>query len=320
MQIYNQIKQNLFPNGSSVALGVFDGVHLGHIEIIKKAINYAKEKKLSSVVVTFSNHPHTEITGQAPLLLTTFEDRLNLFEELGIDSVLALEFNSKLRHMSAKDYFANILIDSANSRFISIGYDHKFGFNQEGNPEKLKEWCKKTGIIVHINPPVNVNDEPISSTRIRKDITAGQVKVANSLLGRFYSISGKVTQGLKRGKELGFPTANLMVPSEIIVPAIGVYAGFVTLEGEVSKPRVQAKLPCVINIGHCPTFKEETSEIKVEAHILDFPYKELYNTNIKLEFVDRLRNEEKFNSKEELIEQIKKDCKAGRKMLDAYHF
>ena len=136
------------------------------------------------------------------------------------------------------------------------------------------------------------------------------MQIASKLLGRYYSVSGKVTQGLKRGKELGFPTANLMVSSGIIIPAVGVYAGFATIEGEVLKLR-----SCVINIGYCPTFKEGTDELKVEAHILDFPYQELYGKKIKIEFVERLRNEEKFNSKEELIEQIKKDCEVGRRIL-----
>lgn len=307
MQIHNQITPNLFKNGSSVALGVFDGVHLGHAEIIKEAISFAKKNNLISVVATFSNHPHTEITGQAPMLLTTFEERAQLIEKLGTGAILALEFNSTLRHMSAQEYFTKVLVDCLNAKFISVGYDHKFGFNQEGHPDKLKEWGKKLGIAIHVNPPVNINDEPISSTRIRKNIAAGQVKSVSNLLGRFYSVSGKVTQGLKRGQELGFPTANLMISSGIVIPAIGVYAGWATLLSENKK-----RLPCVINIGHCPTFKEETSELKIEAHILDFPYKELYNNEIKIEFVDRLRNEEKFASKEKLIEQIKKDCSLSR--------
>ena len=307
MKIFNEIKPNLIPNGTSIALGVFDGVHIGHIEIIKKAINYAKEAELIPVVATFSNHPHTEITGQAPTLLTIFEDRINLMEKLGIDFVLALEFNSKLRHMSAQDYFAKVLVECLNSKFISVGYDHKFGFNQEGNPDKLKEWGKKFGIAVHINPPININDEPVSSTRIRKSLAAGQVLVASKLLGRYYSISGKVTQGLKRGKELGFPTANLMIPSSIVIPLVGVYVGKTILKNK--------RLNCVINVGYCPTFKEGLTELKVETHILDFPYQELYNNEIEIEFIDRLRNEEKFNSKEELIEQIKKDCEVGRKFL-----
>lgn len=313
MKVYSEIKDNLFPSGSSIALGVFDGVHLGHVEIISNAVKYGKENKLTSIVVTFSNHPHTEITGQAPVLLSTFEERVKLIEKLGVDAVFALEFNSKLRHMSAKDYFTKILIDCLNSKFVSIGYDHKFGFNQEGNPDKLKEWGKKLGILIHVNSPVNINDEPVSSTRIRKTLSAGQVKSASKLLGRFYSIKGKVTQGLKRGTELGFPTANLMFPSGSVVPGVGVYAGFVKFLDEPVKD--QKKLPCVINIGHCPTFKEETSELKVEAHILDFPFKELYNKNLEIEFVDRLRDEEKFSSKENLINQIKKDCEKGRKIL-----
>lgn len=309
MKVYNEIKDNLFPGGSSIALGVFDGVHLGHIEIINNAIKYGKQNKLTSLVVTFSNHPHTEITGQSPILLSTFEEKLSFIERLGIDAVFALEFNSKLRHMSAQDYFTKVLVDCVNSKFISIGYDHKFGFNQEGHPDKLKEWGKKLGIVIHVNSPININDEPVSSTRIRKTLTAGQVKSASKLLGRIYSISGKVTQGLKRGTELGFPTANLMLPSGIVIPGVGVYAGYARFLNE------SKKLPCVINIGHCPTFKEETSELKVEAHILDFPYKELYNKTIEIEFVDRLRDEIKFNSKEELISQIRKDCKKGRKIL-----
>ena len=309
MQIYNQIKPNLFLTGSSVALGVFDGVHLGHIEIIKNAINFAKKNNSTSVVATFSNHPHSEITGQAPKLLSTFEDRLKLIEQLGIDAVFALEFDSKLRHMSAQDYFTKVLVDCLNTKYISVGYDHKFGFNQEGTTDKLKEWGSKFGIEVHINSPINIHDEPVSSTRIRKNLSAGQVKSAAILLGRNYSVSGKITQGLKRGTDLGFPTANIMVSNNIINPGVGVYAGFASLNGEKNR------LPCVINIGHCPTFKESFSELKVEAHILDFPYKELYNQEIKIEFVERLRNEEKFSSKEELIKQIKKDCEVGRKIL-----
>lgn len=308
MDIFTEIKPNLF-SGSSVALGFFDGVHLGHVEIIKNAVAYAKEKKVKSVVVTFSNHPHTEITGQAPKLLTTFEEKLDLIKSLGVDAVLALEFNSKVRRMSAQDYFTKILVESLNSRFISIGYDHKFGFNQEGSPEKLKEWGKKLGIEVKINSPVNVNDEPVSSTRIRKDISAGQVKAASKLLGRYYCFSGTVTQGLKRGTELGFPTANLMISSEIVIPAVGVYAGFAKIESETKD------LPAVINIGYCPTFKDDTNEVKTEVHILDFQKKDLYGKKMKICFVERLRNEEKFNSKEELISQIKEDCKQGEKLL-----
>ena len=309
MEIYTQIKQNIFPKGSSVALGVFDGAHLGHVEIIKNAIDFAKKNGLTSVVATFSNHPHSEITGQVPKLLSTFEDRITLIKNLGIEAVLALEFDSKLRHMSAQDYFTKVLVDCLNAKYISVGYDHKFGFNQEGTIDKLKEWCGKFSIKVHVNSPVNIHDEPVSSTRIRKNLSAGQVKSASLLLGRYYSIHGKITQGLKRGTELGFPTANIMPASNIIVPTIGVYAGFALLNGEKNK------CPCVINIGHCPTFKDSFSELKVEAHILDFPYKELYNQEIKIEFVERLRDEEKFSSKEELIKQIKKDCEAGRKFL-----
>ena len=310
MQIHNEIKSGLISNGSSVALGMFDGVHLGHVEIIKNAIDYAKKNNLTSVVATFSNHPHTEITGQAPKLLTSFEDRMELIKNLKVDCVLALEFDSKLRHMSAQDYFTKVLVDCLKAKFISIGYDHKFGFNQEGSPDKLKEWGKKLGISIHVNHPVNIHDEPVSSTRIRKNISAGQVKSASALLGRYYSLTGQVTKGLKRGTELGFPTANLMLPSYFIVPGVGVYVGMASII-DLNK----SKLPCVINIGHCPTFKEETSELKVEAHILDFPYKELYKNQIKLEFIERLRDEEKFASKEELIKQIKKDCIRAKELL-----
>lgn len=306
MELYTEIKPNLF-KASSVALGFFDGVHLGHIEIIKNAVIYGKEKSLKSVVATFSNHPHTEITGQAPKLLTTFEEKLELIKTTGADAILALEFNSRIRRMSAQDYFTKILVESLNSKFISIGYDHKFGFNQEGNPEKLKEWGKKLGIEVKINSPVNINDEPISSTRIRKDISAGQVKAAAKLLGRYHAFTGTVTQGLKRGTELGFPTANLMVPSGVVIPATGVYAGFTNIDNK--------KLPSVINVGYCPTFKDDINEVKIEVHILDFPKTDLYSRNVKIDFVDRLRSEEKFNSKEELVTQIKKDCEIGKKIL-----
>lgn len=237
MQIFSQFKPNLFPSGSSVALGVFDGVHLGHAEIIRNAVTSSIENNLNPVVATFINHPHTEITGQAPKLLTSFEERIKLIEQLGIKAVLALEFDSKLRHMSAQDYFTKVLLDCLNAKFISVGYDHKFGFNQEGNPEKLKEWGKKLGVIVTVTSPVNINNEPVSSTRIRKNIAAGQVKSAGILLGRNYSLTGKVTQGLKRGTELGFPTANLMASSHIVIPAIGVYAGYSIILDEKNKTK-----------------------------------------------------------------------------------
>lgn len=312
MQIYNKIKSNLVTDGSAVALGVFDGVHLGHVKIIKNSVDFAKHNQLKSAVATFSNHPQSELTGQIPHLLTTFEERMGLIEKLGVDIVLAPEFDSKLRHMSAQDYFTKVLIDSLDAKYISIGYDHKFGFNQEGNPDKLKEWGKKLGIKVKVNTPVNINEEPVSSTRIRKNLMAGNIKTANILLGRYYSVNGHVTQGIKRGTELGFPTANLMISNHLIIPGIGVYVGLLSI-----KDLNKNKLPCVVNVGHCPTFKDETSELKVEAHILDFPYQELYKQEIKLEFIDRLRNEEKFNSREGLIKQIKKDCEEARKILAA---
>ncbi len=308
MELYTELKSNIF-TGSSVALGFFDGVHLGHVEIIKNAHNYGKKNNLKSVVVTFSNHPLTEITGLPPKLLTTFEEKIELIKTLGIDAVFALEFNSKLRRMSAQDYFTKILIEALNSRFISIGYDHKFGFNQEGSPEKLKDWGRKLNIEVMINSPVNINDEPVSSTRIRKDILAGQIKAAAKLLGRNFSLTGTVTQGLRRGSKLGFPTANLMIRSDAIIPATGVYIGFAEIENE------NKNLPSVINIGYCPTFKDETNEVKVEVHILDLQPTNLYGKKIKISFVDRLRNEQKFNSGEELIAQIKNDCEEGKKLL-----
>ncbi|MBI1858719.1 MAG: bifunctional riboflavin kinase/FAD synthetase [Candidatus Melainabacteria bacterium] len=310
MEIFNQIQPKLITKGSAVALGMFDGVHIGHSEIISNAVRHAKKNNSTSVVATFINHPHTEITGQAPKLLSTFEERMELIEKLNVENVLALEFDSKLRHMSAQDYFTKVLIECLNSKYISVGFDHKFGFNQEGNPEKLKEWGKKFGVAITVHEPVNVHDEPISSTRIRKNLAAGKVKMTSLLLGRYYSLSGQVTQGLKRGTELGFPTANLMPPSNRVIPGIGVYVGRLSITNENIK-----ELPCVINVGHCPTFKEDTSELKVEAHILDFKYRELYKNTIKIEFIDRLRDEIKFSSKEDLIDQIKRDCKEARKIL-----
>lgn len=309
IEILYNYKPNLFPDGSAVALGFFDGVHLGHREIIKHAVDFGQKNNLKSIVSTFINHPHAEITGQSPKLLTTFEDRVGLISTLKIDSILALEFNSKLRHMNAQDYFTKILHESLNAKFISIGYDHKFGFNQEGTPGKLIEWGKKFGIEIHVTPPININDEPVSSTRIRKNILAGKVKSASNLLGRFYSINGTVTQGLRRGTELGFPTANLMVQSDLITPSTGVYVGKCTLLKDLKQ------YPCVINIGTCPTFRDNNNEVKIETHLLNFETRNLYQEKISIDFIERLRDEVKFASKEELITQIKIDCENARKIL-----
>lgn len=324
MEVFTEIKPNLFKEGSAVALGFFDGVHIGHAEIIKSSIDFGKENSLTSCVATFSNHPHAIITGQAPQQLTIFEDKVSLIEKLGVDAMLALEFDSKLRHMSAQDYFTKVLVDCLGAKFISIGYDHTFGFNQEGTPDKLKEWGKKLDIKVHVTSPININEEPVSSTRIRKNIKAGKIISASSLLKRNHFIVGKVTQGLKRGTEIGFPTANLMIPSNLVIPAVGVYAGYATIQESVSsiqesgsrnQDSEEKKLPCVVNIGHCPTFKDEISELKVETHIMDFEYRELYKEKVKLEFVKRLRDETKFKSKDELVEQIKLDVKNARDIL-----
>ena len=282
---------------TAVALGMFDGVHLGHREVIQAALDYASSKEIKTAVITLANHPRQLTQGTAPKLITNLDTRLALFEELGIDYALVLEFNEELMNTSAQEYLEKYLLSILNVNFISTGYDHHFGKNRSGTPLMLQSWALEHRIKLEIIPAHQFKNQIISSSNIRNLIAQGELEEANSLLGYKFMIISQVIEGDKRGAQLGFPTANLKLPEDMVIPAKGVYCGQAQIKGETYS--------CIMNIGTRPSFTD-SNEVIIEAHILNFQ-NNIYGQTITLRLERKLRDEIKFNSAESLIKQIQKD-------------
>lgn len=286
---------------SSCALGMFDGVHIGHQNVLSSAIKMAASLNCPSVAVTFSVHPQF-ITAHTPTpQLTTLEDRLDLFEKLGIDVAIVINFDSEFSKIPAEDYINKYLIEGLHARNISIGFDHQFGRGKKGNQFMLKEYSSMYNYTVQVIPPISIDGQIVSSSIIRKLLKYGEIEMANKLLGREYISRGSVVKGDQRGRTLGFPTANIKPSGNVLLPACGVYY----IEIQISNSTLSPKFPAVLNIGYRPTFSNNDIAT-IEAFILDFD-KNIYGEKIILTFKEKIRNEIKFNSPEELIKQIKKD-------------
>lgn len=300
MLVFRKIKPNLL-DSSSLALGMFDGVHLGHQKVILDAIQMSQKLNTVSTVITFAKHPQL-ITARTPTkLITSLEDRLDLFEELGIQATVILDFNENLCKMTAEEYLHNILIGALNAKSITTGYDHHFGAQKKGNIKFLEANKENFGYQVNVIPPVNINGQIVSSSVIRQFISMGEMESASKLLGRPFMIKGPVIKGMQRGRVLGFPTANLIMPEEIIEPAGGVYTGTVEIDNR--------QYYSVINVGKRPTFGDLTEDL-IEAHIINYSG-DLYDKIIEVNFLKKIRNEKKFNSLDELKAQIQHDCETA---------
>lgn len=305
MQVFRKIEPNLILN-SSLALGMFDGVHVAHKAVIIDAVNKAKILDAVPAVVAFANHPQY-VTSKTPTkLLTTLDDRLDLFAKLGIKAALILDFTSELSDISADDYLQTVLLGALNAKSISIGYDHCFGKGREGNYDFLQENSSKYNYEVDVIPPVSIEGQIVSSSVIRSFIALGNMESAANLLERPYSLKGNVIKGKQRGRTLGFPTANLDVDKSLMIPSTGIYAGVVEFENQQFK--------AVINIGKNPTFGD-IHHISIEVYILNFS-KNIYNQSIKVDFIKKIRDEIKFASVESLVAQIKIDCDDAVKVLN----
>lgn len=307
MKVFTDLAPRLIGN-SNLAIGFFDGVHPGHQDVIQQAIRHSRKTGEIPAIVTFREHPRSLTLGKSPPLLTLPEQRLALFESMGIEAVLLLSFTEDLCRLSPEDYVHNVLVEAMDARFISIGYNHRFGRNREGTPQLLKELGKRFNFTVAVAKEILVDGHEVSSSRIRQKLNEGEVAEAEKLLGRPYSIIGQVVKGDQRGRTIGFPTANIKCPEELIIPKTGVYAGLLEIhEGE--KP----VLPCVVNIGYRPTF-HNNMQLSIEAHILDFS-SDLYDKHVALHFLARLREEVKFPDIATLKTQIEHDCQKARKLL-----
>jgi len=305
--IHAQSINQLDLQNSWLTIGVFDGVHRGHQQIIKKLTAGAHSSGAPSVVLTFWPHPATVLGTSVVKCLTTPEERADLLMELGVDVVITQTFDRAMANTSAYD-FANRLRKHLGMKHILMGYDFALGKDREGDAARLSVIGQELGYIVEVIPALSDESGVISSTEIRKLVGVGDVAEAARLLGRTYSLHGKVIHGDGRGRSIGIPTANIDYPPDKVIPPKGIYACWVPLGTD--------KYRAMTNIGTNPTFTPDKQSPNVEAHLLDFD-RDLYDQDIKVEFVDRLRDEIKYSSVEALVSQIHLDIERGREILSA---
>ncbi|MBK8032653.1 MAG: bifunctional riboflavin kinase/FAD synthetase [Chloroflexi bacterium] len=292
---------------SVVTIGVFDGVHRGHQHLIQRLVRSARESGRLAVVLTFFPHPDVVLRGlTGRYYLTSPQQRAELMGELGVDHVITLPFNEEFRQIRAAA-FVDLMREHLKLESLWVGADFALGYKREGTVEFLRAQGAAKGFTLEAIDLIGEDGSAtFSSTAIRDALNAGDLEAARRLLGRSYSVSGEVVHGDHRGRTIGFPTANIAVWSEQLVPANGVYAGWATVGGE--------HYMAVTNVGLRPTF--EGDSLRVEAHLLDFN-REIYGETMNFSFETRLRPEKKFNGIQELMTQIALDAQAGRDYLTA---
>lgn len=298
--------------GSVVTIGAFDGVHLGHREVLRLVNDLARARELDAAVVTFDRHPAQVVRpDSAPKLLTTLEQKLGLLEATGlVDIVCVLTFDEARSTETAEAFVEETLVGQLHAGLVVVGADFHFGHRRGGNVALLERMGAERGFEViglGLVSPEGVDGEPVSSTRIRRLLADGDVVAAAALLGRPHAVRGIVEAGDRRGRELGFPTANLAVAPELCLPADGIYAGTFAAAERVVRP-------AAISLGRRPTFYETAEVPLLEAYVLDFEG-DLYGQAAEVGFVERLRGEEKFDSIDALVEQMHRDVDATRRIL-----
>jgi riboflavin kinase/FMN adenylyltransferase len=289
---------------SIVALGVFDGIHLGHRAILGTAVARGKARGVQVVACTFDRHPMEVLQpARAPVPLTTLAERLELIAETGVDVSLVLAFTPELAAIEPEVFVKDVVVGRLHAQEVVVGYNHTFGRGARGDATLLCSIGAPIGLVTHVVPPFLVDDVPVSSSEIRIALREGDVRRAARYLGRPYSVSGTVTRGAGRGRTLGFPTANLDPERPLLVPT-GVYACRAEVDGGLHR--------AVVNVGVRPTFGDNA--LAVEAFLMDFAG-DLYDHALRLRFVARLRGEQKFGSVDELRAQITRDVEAARREL-----
>lgn len=291
-----------------LTLGFYDGVHRGHQKIIKEVIQEAKRQGGKSSLVTFRPHPSEFFHGQPLFLLTTWEEKKEIFKRLGLDLVVALQFTAHLASLSPETFLEK-LRESLGFEELIVGKDFVFGHERQGNTEWLEENQSRFGFKLEIVPLLKVGGERVSSSLIRQWVKMGEIEKATWGLGQYPTIIGKVIGGKKRGRLLGYPTANLAPHPEKLLPPSGVYAGRVNLKGKFYKG--------MINVGTRPTF--EDCSFGVEVHILKFGGN-IYGDRIKIELVSKIRTPAKFTSPNHLSKQLKEDMIRTERILDDLDF
>lgn len=304
------------PKGLSLAIGFFDGVHLGHREVVRQAVNLAKAHGLTPAVMTFDPHPRV-VLGQGSqynTVLTPLDEKLSLLSELGVEAAYVIRFDRPFSEVSAEQ-FVKRLIAPLGVRTAVVGFDFSFGHRGAGDAEALRLYGGGD-IQVHVIAPVFHSGDKVSSTRIRERLAEGVCREANVLLGRTYEVKGLVVHGQARGRQIGFPTANVLPEQPYVIPRPGVYA----IQADLFAPsgaRAE-RYDGVLNVGYRPTFEAPGGELKLEAHLFDFQG-DLYGRQLALKFHAFLRPEKKFDSIEQLTAQIAIDAEEARRRLSNIH-
>jgi riboflavin kinase / FMN adenylyltransferase len=293
-------------NGVSLAIGFFDGVHLGHQQVIRQAVSDARQQEARAIALTFDRHPKTIVApDRVPPLIYSLPQKLRAIESLGPDAAWMIAFDENFSHQTGEAFIRSLVKTFGPIVSICVGADFAFGYKRSGNVEVLKKLGAELGFTVHGLAAVSLDGQAVSSTRIREAIRLGQLDFAGQMLGRSYALAGKIVTGDRIGRRLGFPTANLDVAGRA-VPPNGVYAAHTLALGWSQR--------AVVNIGWRPTLRNPAPELRVEAHLLDFDG-DLADQEMEIFFLDKLRDEQKFPSLEALQARIAKDVAAARHLF-----
>ena len=303
-----QLPVRHFPRTMQVlAIGDFDGVHLGHQDVIRKALAVGGRERLPVSIMTFNPHPRQVLgDSQYAKCLTPFQAKMDILQKMGIQYTFIVRFDNRFAQLSPAEFVSQML-KNMQIHTVVVGFDFTFGHRGKGTVETLKELVGFAN--VEVVEPFHLDGEKISSTLIREQLQLGRPEKVRRLLGRYYSIKGKVVSGEGRGRTLGFPTANIEVTDPYVIPCTGVYAVRLTLDGNHQYG--------VMNIGVKPTFSGHFAEPVLEAHLFDFQ-QNIYGKEITVEFLAYLRSEKKFSSAEELAEQIRADAERARQLIDTH--
>jgi len=307
MRVFRNVDELPAFNRAILTIGTFDGVHKGHQTIIKRIRELAKQNNGESIILTFHPHPRLVINpnDHTLKLLNTLDEKISLLEKYGIDNLIIVPFSDVFRNLSANDYIEKFLWDKIKPHTICIGYDHHFGKGRTGNISLIREFAATLGFKVEEITKQEVDHITVSSTEIRKDLTAGNIELANDLLGHYFSLSGTIVEGRHLGTKIGFPTANIQVgnPNKLI-PAEGIYAVMVLVKGIYFQG--------MLYIGTSPTV--DGSKQTIEVNIFDFD-EDIYNETITIMFVASIRKDEKFSTIDDLVEQLHRDKVMAQKLL-----
>lgn len=307
MKIIKDLQEIKRDQNSVITLGTFDGLHLGHQQIVDTVVQKSGQSAGRSFLITFDPHPRKIIPGRNDVkILSTFDEKVLILEELGLENLYVINFTQEFSRQSPEAFVEKYLVNGIGLREVVIGYDHHFGKERDGNFELLQKLGNKFNFSVTLIPEYSVNGETVSSTKIRNALLTGDVLKAGKMLGRNYSFKGIIVHGDGRGRKLGFPTANLAVDNEDkLIPAKGIYAAECIVENE--------KHFGLLSLGRRPTFHKD-GEVIPEFYIFDFD-EDIYDEVMQVNMVEKIRDEEKFSSVDELIIRMKKDEEIGRKIL-----